>query len=76
MILRIVEPTYGKIAYRERPDAAPIEVTALSKVDLRRYHQDVRLIFQDPFASLNPRMTVKQIIGDPLVRRHVWQGDR
>lgn len=67
MILRIVEPTSGKIAYRGRPDAAPMDVTTLSKVDLRRYHQDVRLIFQDPFASLNPRMTVKQIIADPLV---------
>ena len=67
MILRIVEPTSGKIAYRGRPDATPMDVTTLSKVDLRRYHQDVRLIFQDPFASLNPRMTVKQIIGDPLV---------
>ena len=29
-------------------------------------HRDVRLVFQDPFSSLNPRMTVKQIIGDPL----------
>lgn len=67
MILRIVEPTSGTIAYREKAYAAPIDVTSLSKVDLRRYHQDVRLIFQDPFASLNPRMTVKQIIGDPLV---------
>ena len=67
MILRIVEPTSGKIAYCGRPDATPMDVTTLSKVDLRRYHQDVRLIFQDPFASLNPRMTVKQIIGDPLV---------
>ncbi len=67
MILRIVEPTSGKIAYRGRADASPMDVTTLSKVDLRRYHQDVRLIFQDPFASLNPRMTVKQIIGDPLV---------
>ncbi len=67
MILRIVEPSSGRIAYRGCPDAAPMDVTTLNKVDLRRYHQDVRLIFQDPFASLNPRMTVKQIIGDPLV---------
>ncbi len=67
MILRIVEPTFGTIAYREKADAAPIDVTSLTKVGLRGYHQDVRLIFQDPFASLNPRMTVKQIIGDPLV---------
>ncbi|MEJ8310568.1 dipeptide ABC transporter ATP-binding protein [Agrobacterium larrymoorei] len=67
MILRIVEPTSGTIAYRAKTDAAPIDITSLGKIDLRRYHQDVRLIFQDPFASLNPRMTVKQIIGDPLV---------
>ena len=67
MILRIVEPTSGTVTYRADGTAAPVDVTSLGKVDLRRYHQDVRLIFQDPFASLNPRMTVKQIIGDPLV---------
>ncbi len=67
MILRIVEPTSGSVTYRADEAAPPVDVTALGKADLRRYHQDVRLIFQDPFASLNPRMTVKQIIGDPLV---------
>jgi peptide/nickel transport system ATP-binding protein len=67
MIMRIVEPTSGTVNYRTDEAAEPVEVTALGKAGLRRYHQDVRLIFQDPFASLNPRMTVKQIIGDPLV---------
>jgi peptide/nickel transport system ATP-binding protein len=67
MILRVVEPTSGSIHFRADADAPPIDVTSLGKSDLRRYHQDVRLIFQDPFASLNPRMTVKQIIADPLV---------
>jgi peptide/nickel transport system ATP-binding protein len=67
MILRIVEPTSGSVTYRADETASPVDVTALGKVDMRRYHQDVRLIFQDPFASLNPRMMVKQIIGDPLV---------
>jgi len=67
MIMRIVEPTSGTVTYRADEAAEPVEVTALGKAGLRRYHQDVRLIFQDPFASLNPRMTVKQIIGDPLV---------
>ena len=38
----------------------------LGKRGLRAFHRDVRLVFQDPFASLNPRMTVKEIIGDPL----------
>ena len=39
----------------------------LAESGLRAFHRDVRLVFQDPFASLNPRMTVKEIIGDPLV---------
>lgn len=67
MILRVIEPTSGTITYRPEPGAIPVDVTTLNKRELRRYHQDVRLIFQDPFASLNPRMTVRQIIADPLV---------
>ncbi|WP_029619634.1 ABC transporter ATP-binding protein [Pseudorhizobium marinum] len=74
MILRIVEPTCGTVSYRADAAAAPVDVTSLGKADLRRYHQDVRLIFQDPFASLNPRMTVKQIIGDPLVISKAMSG--
>ena len=42
-------------------------MTALNKAGLRKFHADTRLIFQDPYASLNPRMTIRQIIGDPLV---------
>jgi peptide/nickel transport system ATP-binding protein len=53
------------VTYRTR-DGATIDVASLDKAGLRRFHSEVRLIFQDPFASLNPRMTVKQIIGDPL----------
>jgi peptide/nickel transport system ATP-binding protein len=67
MMLRVIEPTAGSVHFRPDGDTAPVEVTSLGKTDLRRYHQDVRLIFQDPFASLNPRMTVKQIIADPLI---------
>ncbi|KKB11457.1 ABC transporter ATP-binding protein [Devosia geojensis] len=65
LILRTVEPTSGSILYRGG-EGEPVEVTALGKRGLRAYHRDVRLVFQDPFASLNPRMTVKQIVGDPL----------
>ena len=65
LILRTIEASTGQILYRNR-DGREVEVTTLSKTELRAYHQDVRLVFQDPFASLNPRMTVKQIIGDPL----------
>ena len=65
LILRTVEATEGEITYFDRKGKA-VDVKALHKQELRAYHRDVRLVFQDPFASLNPRMTVKQIIGDPL----------
>jgi peptide/nickel transport system ATP-binding protein len=73
LILRTVEPTSGSVTYRDR-EHREIEVTTLPKHDLRRFHADVRLVFQDPFASLNPRMTVKEIIADPLVVSGVLHG--
>jgi peptide/nickel transport system ATP-binding protein len=65
LILRVVEPTSGTVQYRGR-DGGVIDVFALDRRARRRFHADVRLIFQDPFGSLNPRMTVKRIVGDPL----------
>jgi peptide/nickel transport system ATP-binding protein len=66
LILRTVEPTSGRVIYNDRHGQA-IDVTALNKAGLRGFHRDVRLVFQDPFASLNPRMTVRDVIADPLV---------
>jgi peptide/nickel transport system ATP-binding protein len=66
LILRTVEPTSGKVTYHDR-EGRTVDVTGLSKAGLRAFHRDVRLVFQDPFSSLNPRMTVKDVIGDPLV---------
>ncbi|WP_246204355.1 ABC transporter ATP-binding protein [Devosia marina] len=65
MLLRTVEPTSGDVTFFGQE--APVEVTGLSKRGLRDFHRQVRLVFQDPFASLNPRMTVRDIVGDPLV---------
>jgi len=65
LILRTVEPTSGDVTYFGQGE--PLEVTKLNKRQLKGFHRDVRLVFQDPFASLNPRMTVKQVIGDPLI---------
>ncbi|MDC9825149.1 ABC transporter ATP-binding protein [Devosia sp. ZB163] len=73
LILRIVEPTDGAVTYRPQ-SGAPIDVRGLDKQGLRNLHQQVRLIFQDPFASLNPRMTVRQIIADPLVVNRIASG--
>lgn len=65
MLLRIVEPSEGSILWHG--DEGAEEVTQMQRPDLARYRSAVRLVFQDPFASLNPRMTVKQVIADPLV---------
>jgi peptide/nickel transport system ATP-binding protein len=73
LILRTVEPTEGQVLYRQK-DGTEVDVTALSKSGLRKFHADVRLIFQDPFASLNPRMTIRQIVGDPLVVEGTLKG--
>jgi peptide/nickel transport system ATP-binding protein len=66
LILRVLEPSEGSVIFRPG-DGREIDVTRLPKRELKTVHRDMRLVFQDPFASLNPRMTVKQIIADPLV---------
>lgn len=73
LMLRVIEPTAGQITYRPSP-AASVDVSSLGRAELKRFHADVRLVFQDPFASLNPRMTVKQIVGDPFYVRDLARG--
>lgn len=59
-ILQLLEPTEGKIIFEDK------ELTALSKSEMRRARRDMQMIFQDPYASLNPRMTVGGIVAEPL----------
>ena len=73
LILRTIEPTRGTVTWR-RKDGQEVAVTALDRKALKGFHREVRLIFQDPFASLNPRLTVKDIIGDPLVINGIAAG--
>jgi peptide/nickel transport system ATP-binding protein len=75
LILRVVEPSTGSVIYR-LADGKIVDVATLDKAGLRRFHADVRLVFQDPFASLNPRWTVKQIVGDPLFVKGLMHGRR
>ena len=63
-IARIVDPTSGSITYGSAE--GPVDLTAASAQELRRYQREIRVIFQDPFSSLNPRKTLLQIVGDPL----------
>jgi oligopeptide transport system ATP-binding protein len=59
-ILRLVEPTSGSI----RLDG--LDITHLGKTELRSHRRSMQIIFQDPFASLNPRMTAGDTVGEPL----------
>ncbi|HSJ53052.1 MAG TPA: ATP-binding cassette domain-containing protein, partial [Anaerolineae bacterium] len=64
-ILRAYEPTAGEVLFRSGGDLVDIsQLTRTQMVDVRRQMQ---IIFQDPFTSLNPRMTVMDIISQPLV---------
>ncbi|AFZ72042.1 ABC transporter ATP-binding protein [Natronobacterium gregoryi] len=68
-MLRLIEPTDGSITYRNEQDdgtVREIELTELSSSELRDLRTDLQYIFQDPFSSLNPRLTVGDIIGEPL----------
>ncbi len=64
-IIRAVEPTGGEVFYRMRDDTL-IEATAADGRTMQTLRQQIQIIFQDPFASLNPRMTIYDIVADPL----------
>jgi len=64
-ILRAIEPTSGEILFRTE-DGALVDITQLPKGPLRELRRDMQMIFQDPFGSLNPRMTLLDIVGEPL----------
>ncbi len=59
-LLRLIEPTEGAAQYKG------VDIFKLSQAELRRYRQNLQIIFQDPFSSLNPRMTVETLIGEAL----------
>ena len=62
VILRLIEPTAGSIELEGR------DLTSLSKRELRPYRRQMQIIFQDPFSSLDPRMTAGEIVAEPLQR--------
>ena len=67
-IARVYDPQGGSVQYGGR------DLVKAGKADLRSTRQQIRMIFQDPFASLNPRMTVKQLIAEPLVVNNIASG--
>ncbi|MGH3049578.1 MAG: ABC transporter ATP-binding protein [Gaiellaceae bacterium] len=60
-VLRLLRPTHGSVRFMGK------ELTELSRSELREIRREMQIVFQDPYSSLNPRMTVGNIVGEPLV---------
>jgi oligopeptide/dipeptide ABC transporter ATP-binding protein len=67
-VLRLLEPTSGQVLFEG------VDITQVSAPEMRRRRKDMQIIFQDPYASLNPRMTVSAIIGQALDIHHLAVG--
>jgi len=64
-ILRAIEATSGHVWFKD-PTLGRVDINQLSKVQIKAVRRSIRMIFQDPYASLNPRMTLQEIVGAPL----------
>jgi peptide/nickel transport system ATP-binding protein len=73
-IARALQPTAGQIAYR-RQDGQIVDLARLDPRALKPYRREIRVILQDPFSSLNPRMTLLQLIGEPLRANRIADGE-
>ncbi len=65
-ILRALDPTSGEVHFRAQ-DGAVVDVATLPRGQLRTLRREMQMIFQDPFSSLNPRMTLLDIVAEPLI---------
>jgi peptide/nickel transport system ATP-binding protein len=65
-ILRAIEPTAGEVFVRVA-EGSEVEIGALRPAELRALRREMQMIFQDPFTSLNPRMTLLDLVGEPLL---------
>ena len=69
-VLRLHEPTSGKILYNGQ------DLMALNKADMRKMCTKMQMIFQDPYSSLNPRMSVWQLIAEPMLINGMYTHDK
>jgi oligopeptide/dipeptide ABC transporter ATP-binding protein len=72
-ILRLYDPTDGEIWFRKE-NGERVEISRLSQKQMKPIRREMRMIFQDPFSSLNPRMTVRDLIGEPLIIHDIASG--
>ncbi len=72
-IMRLYDPTGGEMRYR-RADGTVLDLAKIGGAELKAARRELRMVFQDPFGSLNPRMTVSQVIGEPLLVNGIARG--
>ncbi len=72
-ILRAIRPTDGQVIFRA-PDGRAVDLARLSDRELKPVRQHAQMVFQDPVSSLNPRMTVRDIVAEPLVIHRLARG--
>ena len=72
-MIRLYEPTAGEITFND-PEVGPMRLERAELADLRRVWTNMQMIFQDPFSSLDPRMSVGRIIGEPLTVHGIATG--
>jgi oligopeptide/dipeptide ABC transporter ATP-binding protein len=80
-VLRLLEPTSGEVWFRGQADGGvvdpPVDVAAADREALRSLRRELQIVFQDPYASLNPRMTVASIVAEPMTVHDIGtQADR
>jgi len=73
-ILRLTEPTAGEVWFRSKRLESEVNIVEASRRTLKLLRREMQIIFQDPYSSLNPRMTVGAIIGEPLIVHRVARG--
>ncbi|MFO7698815.1 MAG: dipeptide ABC transporter ATP-binding protein [Anaerolineae bacterium] len=72
-VMRAIEPTSGDVLYT-KADGETVNIPGMEKDDLRDLRKEIQMIFQDPYSSLNPRMTLLQIVGEPLTVNKLASG--
>jgi oligopeptide/dipeptide ABC transporter ATP-binding protein len=68
-VIKLLQPTAGRIVFNGR------DITPLSRRRMRDVRRELQIVFQDPYASLNPRMTVREIVAEPLRVHNLYRGN-
>ncbi|MEM7533293.1 MAG: oligopeptide/dipeptide ABC transporter ATP-binding protein [Chloroflexota bacterium] len=72
-VIQALKPTSGEVWF-QMDDEPAIDLTQIEKTELRAARRNIRMVYQDPYSSLNPRMNLLQIIGEPLLINNVVTG--